>query len=481
MITCGNWIEGRIHDSAEASFTVVNPATGDDLARVFVPTPLMVDHAIASAADAQVEWADVPGAERGRVLRRTAELLRDNNDRLAELEVKDTGKPIQEARCVDVLSGADCFDYFGGIIAGFRGDHIDLGGNFAYTRREPLGVCVGIGAWNYPLQIACWKAAPALAAGNAMVFKPSELTPLTSVELGKILKEAGLPDGLFQVLHGGAELGRSLTTHPGIAKVSLTGSVETGKKVMADASASVKQVSLELGGKSPMIVFGDADVTNAVSGAMLGNFYTQGEVCSNGTRVFVERSILPAFLDQLLDRTKRLRIGDPLDASTQVGSLISESHLQSVRRAVDSARDEGARVLCGGVREPGLPGAFMQPTVLGDCRDDMSAMRNEIFGPVMCVTSFDSEAEAIQRANATDYGLAAGVFTRDLARAHRVIAQLQAGTCWINTYNITPIEIPFGAFKQSGIGRENGWEALAAYSQVKSVYVETGDVDCPYD
>jgi len=458
----------------------INPATGELLARVPVASGELADRAIASAAEAQAKWARLTGTERGRRLCRAADLLRDQNDRLAAMEVRDTGKPIQEADCVDVQSGADCLEYFGRIIAGHRSDYIPLGENYAYTRHEPLGVCAGIGAWNYPLQIACWKAGPALAAGNAMVYKPSEMTPLTSVELGKVFKQAGIPDGLFQVLHGDGELGRHLTTHPGIAKVSLTGSVGTGKRVMAGAADTMKHVSLELGGKSPILIFADADLTNAVSGAMLGNFYTQGEVCSNGTRVFVERSIAPAFLEQLLVRTARLRIGDPMDPETQVGSLISEDHLRSVLDAVESGRREGATVLCGGEREPGLPGAFMQPTVLGDCRDDMAVMRNEIFGPVMCVTVFDDEAEAIQRANATDFGLAAGVFSRDLSRAHRVTTQLQAGTCWVNTYNITPIEMPFGAYKHSGIGRENGWEALSAYTQVKSVYVETGDVDCPY-
>ncbi|MGK0188360.1 MAG: betaine-aldehyde dehydrogenase [Verrucomicrobiales bacterium] len=476
-----HWIAGEKFAGIGDFFTTVNPATSEDLARVPVADSGVIEKAVTAAAAAQRKWAVTPAVERGRVLRRAADLLRNENQRLAKLEVADTGKPIQEADCVDVLSGADCLEYFGGIIAGDRGGAVDLGASFAYTRREPLGVCVGIGAWNYPLQIACWKAAPCLAAGNALIFKPSELTPLTAVELGPIFQEAGLPDGLFQVVQGGAETGQLLVAHPGVAKVSLTGEAETGKKVMAAAAGTLKKVTFELGGKSPLIIFADADLRNAVSGAMLANFYTQGEICSNGTRVFVERIIYEEFLDQLLERTKRLKIGDPMNPETQVGALISEGHLEKVASACETGVREGARLLIGGIREPGLPGAFFQPTVFCDCKDEMWVMQNEIFGPVMCVTPFDEEAEVLGRANGTVYGLAAGVFTSDIQRAHRMVHALEAGTCWINNYNLTPIEVPFGAFKQSGLGRENGWEALDAYTQVKSIYIEAGDVDCPYE
>lgn len=480
MNTSCHWINGKKITRADDYFETSNPATNKVIAEVPVADDELIESAIRGAVKAQQSWAKKTPSERGRILRKAAEILREHNQRLAEIEVSDTGKPIQEADCVDILSGADCLEYFGSMITGERGSHIELGGAFAYTRREPLGVCLGIGAWNYPLQIACWKAAPCLAAGNALIFKPSELTPLSAPELGPIFQQAGLPDGLFQVLQGDAEVGKKLVDHPQIAKVSLTGEVGTGKKVMAAASDTLKKVTFELGGKSPLIVFDDADLTNAVSAAMLANFYTQGEVCSNGTRVFVHRAVYDSFLEQLTARTEKLVIGDPMDAATQIGALISEEHLEKVASACDRGIADGARLVTGAKREPDLTGFFFQPTIFADCTDSMWVMQNEIFGPVMCVTPFDDEAEVISRANDTPYGLAAGVFTRDLARAHQVVHELQAGTCWINNYNITPIEMPFGAYKQSGIGRENGWEALEAYTQVKSIYVELGDVDCPY-
>ncbi|BDS06011.1 NAD/NADP-dependent betaine aldehyde dehydrogenase [Oceaniferula spumae] len=481
MNTSHHWINGQKISEATSYFDSISPVTGDVLARVPVADKNLLEKAISGAQQAQTAWAALSPMERGRVLRKAADLLREHNQRLAELEVADTGKPIQEADCVDILSGADCLEYYGSIIAGDRGAQIDLGNNFAYTRREPLGVCLGIGAWNYPLQIACWKAAPCLAAGNALIFKPSEMTPLTAPELGPIFKEAGLPDGLFQVVHGDAEVGKALVEHNGICKVSLTGEVNTGKKVMAAAAGSLKKVTFELGGKSPLIIFDDADLNNAVSASMVANFYTQGEICSNGTRVFVQRDCYNAFLEQLTKRTEKLVIGDPMDPATQIGALISEDHLTSVANACEKGVTGGARLVTGGKRASDLKGAFFQPTIFADCEDGMWIMQNEIFGPVMCVTPFDTEDEVIARANDTPYGLAAGVFTRDLARGHRVVHALQAGTCWINNYNITPIEMPFGAYKQSGMGRENGWEALEAYTQVKSVYVELGDVESPYE
>jgi betaine-aldehyde dehydrogenase len=439
---------------------------------------------VEAAQEAQRAWAAKTGAERGRILRRAAEILRSRNAELAELETRDTGKPIQETSVVDVASGAECFEYFGGLAASLSGEHIDLGPQaFGYTRREPIGVVAGIGAWNYPLQIACWKSAPALACGNAIIFKPSDLTPLTAVKLAEVLKEAGLPEGLYQVAQGFAETGQLLSRHPDIRKVSVTGSVGTGKTVMEDASRTLKHVTLELGGKSPLIVFADAGLDNAVSGALLANFYSAGEVCSNGTRVFVQRSVREAFLAKLIARVGAMRIGDPLDPRTQVGSLISESHMNKVLGYIARGRSEGAQVLTGGnrVTQGDLAnGFFVAPTVFDGCHDDMTIAREEIFGPVMTVLSFEDEEEVIARANATEYGLSAGVFTNDLTRGHRVIARLQAGTCWINHYNITPIEMPFGGMKMSGIGRENGRAAIDHYTQLKSVYVALRDVESPY-
>jgi betaine-aldehyde dehydrogenase len=466
------------------TLTSINPATGEVLAHLEIAGPAVVDAAVAKARSAQKKWAAMTGTERGRILRRAADILRARNAELAELETRDTGKPIQETSAVDVISGADCLEYYAGVAPTISGEHLDLGTQaFGYTRREPLGVVAGIGAWNYPLQIACWKTAPALACGNAMIFKPADLTPLTAIRLREVFDQAGLPDGVFQVVQGRAETGRLLSEHPGIDKVSLTGAVTTGKAVMAAAAPSLKHVTLELGGKSPLIIFDDAQLDNAVGGALLGNFYSAGEVCSNGTRVFVHRKIRDAFLQKLVARASAMRIGDPLDPATQVGSLISQAHMDKVLAYIARGRAEGARLVMGGNRVTTSDlanGFFVAPTVFADCHDDMSIAREEIFGPVMCMLDFEDEEEVITRANATDYGLAAGVFTNDLTRAHRVIARLQAGTCWINHYNITPIELPFGGVKLSGLGRENGRAAIEHYTQLKSVYVAMGNVDAPY-
>ena len=496
------FVEGRLSELAQAeteranarataqtcragdTLRAINPATGALLAELAPDGAEQVDAAVARARAAQGEWAALTGAERGRILQRAARVLRERNDELAELETRNTGKPIQETRSVDVLSGAQCLEYYGGLAAGIAGEHFDLGPRaFGYTRREPLGVVAGIGAWNYPLQIACWKSAPALACGNAMIFKPAELTPLTAIKLAEVYASAGVPEGVFQIVQGRAETGRLLTRHPDIRKISLTGEVGTGKAVLADAAAFLKQVTLELGGKSPLIVFGDASLENAVSGALLGNFYSAGEVCSNGTRVFVHRSLHAAFVERLRARVAAMRVGDPLDPATQVGALISEEHLEKVLGFIARGRAQGARLVTGGARLTAgelAKGCFVAPTVFDDCHDDMDIVRQEIFGPVMSVLEFEDEDEVIARANATDFGLAAGVFTNDLTRAHRVIAQLQAGTCWINHYNVTPIELPFGGVKLSGLGRENGRAAIEHYTQLKSVYVAMGDIDAPY-
>jgi betaine-aldehyde dehydrogenase len=465
-------------------FVTINPATGAVLAELAIDGVAEVNAAVQRARSAQRDWAAMTGTERGRVLKRAAEILRSRNAELAELETRDTGKPIQETRVVDVASGADCLEYYAGLAAGIAGEHLDLGpAAFGYTRREALGVVAGIGAWNYPLQIACWKSAPALACGNAMIFKPAELTPLTAIELGKVFDAAGLPPGVFQVVQGFADTGRLLTRHPEIRKVSLTGEVGTGRAVMGDAAGTLKYVTLELGGKSPLIVFEDAPIANAVAGALLANFYSAGEVCSNGTRVFVHRSIKDAFIEALRPRVNAMRIGDPLDPSTQVGALISAAHMDKVLGYIACGRSEGARLVAGGHRVTSgdlANGFFVAPTVFDGCHDDMRVVREEIFGPVMTVLEFETEDEVVARANDTEFGLAAGVFTRDLTRAHRVIARLEAGTCWINHYNVTPVEMPFGGFKRSGLGRENGRAAIEHYTQLKSVYVALRDIDAPY-
>ncbi|MCW6508053.1 betaine-aldehyde dehydrogenase [Lichenifustis flavocetrariae] len=459
------------------------PATGQVTARVDAASDAMVDAAVQAARAAQPAWAALTGAERGRILRRAADLLRARNQELAEIETIDTGKPISETLVADAASGADCLEYFGGIAASIAGEHIDLGQSFAYTRREALGVVGAIGAWNYPIQIACWKSAPALACGNTMVFKPSELTPLTALKLAQIYKEAGLPDGVFNVIQGRGATGRALVEHPGVDKVSLTGSVATGRAVMAAAGAGIKPGTMELGGKSPLVVFDDANLDNAVGGALLGNFYSSGQICSNGTRVFVQRSVREAFLERLLKRTEAIRLGDPLDPMTQMGPLISAAQREKVLAAIAAGREEGATLLAGGgiPRLQGLEqGFFVQPTIFADVQDTMRLATDEIFGPVMSILDFEEEDEVVSRANATEFGLAAGVFTRDIQRGHRVVARLDAGTCWLNTYNLTPVEIPFGGVKRSGFGRENSRVAIEHYTRIKSVYVELGNVAAPY-
>ena len=478
-----SYIGGRyLPSTTGVAFDDVDPATGTLICRVEQAGAAEVEAAVAAAQAGFAVWSALTGAERGRVLNRAALILRARNREIAEIEVRDTGKPIQEAEAVDVLSGADCIEYYAGLAASLHGEHHQLKGAFAYTRREPLGVCVGIGAWNYPVQIACWKSAPALACGNAMIFKPAELTPRSAAVLAEIYAEAGVPAGVFNVVQGDARTGELLVRHPAVAKVSLTGEVGTGRRVMAAAAGTLKHVTMELGGKSPLIVFADADLDNAVAAAMMGNFYTQGEVCTNGTRVFVHESIHDAFLERLVARTRRMRIGDPLDPETQVGALISVEHMERVQGYIERGK-RAARLVCGGRRVTAGRlgrGCFVEPTIFADCSDDIEIVREEIFGPVMAVLRFSGEDEVIRRANATPFGLAAGVFTRDVARAHRVVARLQAGICWINNYNVTPVEIPFGGAKQSGIGRENGLVTLEHYTQLKSVYVEMGDVACPY-
>jgi betaine-aldehyde dehydrogenase len=479
-----HYVNGRYIDDAHgAELRSIYPATGETIAALHAATPNIVELAMEAARAAQPAWARLKPVERGRVLRRASDILRARNDELSRLETLDTGKPYQETTVADAASGADALEFFAGAVATYNGDFVDLGGPFGYTRREALGVCVGIGAWNYPIQIATWKSAPALAMGNAMVFKPSENTPLTALALAEIYSEAGLPDGLFNVVQGFGDVGAALVSHPLTAKVSVTGSVPTGRKVMGLAGSLMKHATMELGGKSPLIVFDDADLENAIGGAMLGNFYSSGQVCSNGTRVFVQRGLHDRFLERLVERTKKIRIGDPLDPETQMGPLISKAQHDKVLDYISVGKAEGATLLTGG-NVPSLQGFeggfFVEPTVFSNVADNMRIAREEIFGPVMTVLSFEEEEEVIARANDTEFGLAAGVFTRDLKRAHRVIGELQAGTCWINAYNLTPVELPFGGYKQSGLGRENALAALGHYSQLKSVYVETGDVVSPY-
>lgn len=479
------YIDGKsIPATSGESFISINPANGEAIATLGQASQADLELAIESAKRGFSVWSAMTAIERSRILLNAVKILRERNNDLAKLEVMDTGKPLQEAVEVDIASGADVIEYFAGLIPAMQGDQQPLSeSQFFYTRREPLGICAGIGAWNYPIQIAMWKSAPALAAGNAMIFKPSEETPLTALKLAEIFTEAGLPDGVFNVVQGDYRVGQMLTAHPDIAKVSFTGETGTGKAVMADSAKTLKSVTMELGGKSPMVVFDDAKLDDAVSAAMVANFYTQGEVCTNGTRVFVHESLYDEFISQLKVRTEKLIIGDPMDIETQVGALISKAHLAKVLEAIEQAKQSGATLLTGGyqVTDKGLEnGNFVVPTVFINCEDDMPHVQQEIFGPVMSVLKFTDEDEVIRRANDTKYGLAAGIFTQNLSRAHRVIHQMQAGICWVNTWGDSPAEMPVGGYKHSGVGRENGPETLLHYTQTKSILIELGDFASPY-
>ncbi|MEZ8826379.1 betaine-aldehyde dehydrogenase [Vibrio amylolyticus] len=480
-----SYIDGQSAPTTSGeTFDSINPATGQVIATLGQASSQDVDTAIESAKRGFAVWSAMSATERSRILLKAVDILRARNNELAELEVADTGKPLQEAIEVDIASGADVIEYFAGLVPSMQGEQQPLSDSqFFYTRREPLGICAGIGAWNYPMQIAMWKSAPALAAGNAMIFKPSEETPLTALKLAEIFTEAGLPDGVFNVVQGDYRVGQMLTAHPDIAKVSFTGETGTGKAVMADSAKTLKSVTMELGGKSPMIVFDDAKLHDAVSASMVANFYTQGEVCTNGTRVFVHENIYDEFIAQLKDRTEKLIVGDPTQIETQIGALISKDHLTKVLNAIEKAKQSGATLLTGGyqVTENGLDkGNFVIPTVFVDCQDDMPHVQQEIFGPVMSVLKFSDEDDVIRRANDTRYGLAAGIFTQNLSRAHRVIHQMQAGICWVNTWGDSPAEMPVGGYKDSGIGRENGPETLTHYTQTKSILIELGDYASPY-
>ncbi len=479
--TASHYIDGAYHeDEGGEAIPVVYAATGAEIARLHAATPDVIDRALAAATAAQPAWGAWSGTERGRVLRRAADILRERNREMSQLETMDTGKPLSETLIADATSAADALEYFGGLAGSLTGEHIQLpDGDFVYTRREALGVVLGIGAWNYPTQIAAWKAAPALACGNTMVMKPSETTPLCTLKLAEILTEAGAPPGVFNVVQGYGPQAAAMLEDPRVAKVSLTGSVPTGKKVYQSAAAGMKHATLELGGKSPIVVFDDADLESAVSAAINGNFYSSGQICSNGTRVFVQKGIKEAFLERLAERMKDARLGDPMDEETTIGPMVSERQLGIVMGYVEAGKSEGARLVAGGERVD-RDGFWITPALFADVTDDMIIAKEEIFGPVMSVLDFETEAEALERANGTEFGLAAGVFTNDLTRAHRMAAGFQAGTAYINTYNLTPVEVPFGGMKMSGVGRENSKAAIEHYSQLKTVYVSMNPTEAPF-
>jgi aldehyde dehydrogenase (NAD+) len=456
---------------------VINPATEEVCASVASAGAEDLNAAVEAARAAfEGPWAKLSARERGRLVRRMGERLMERADEISRLETLHNGKPISESRHVEIPAAAECFEYYGGWSDKVMGETIPVKGNhLTYTLREPLGVCAAIVPWNFPLLIAVWKIAPALATGNTIIVKPASQTPLTALALGEIALEVGLPPGVFNVLTGpGAKLGQAIVEHPGIDKIAFTGDTSTGKGIMRAAADTLKKITLELGGKSPNIVLADADIDAAVRGATIGIFYGKGEVCAAGSRLLVDKAIKDEFVDKLAARTKKMVAGDPMDPKTRFGPLASQKQLDTVLRYIESGKSEGASLVAGGERvDIGTgKGYFVKPTVFADVTPGMTISREEIFGPVLATIDFADLDEAIARANDTPYGLAAGVWTRDIKKAHYVARKLQAGTVWINTYNVYDTAAPFGGYKASGFGREMSAHALEHYTQMKSVWVD---------
>ncbi|KAI4198833.1 MAG: hypothetical protein LQ346_002681 [Caloplaca aetnensis] len=475
------YYDGKIQMASGPVFRSIDPSTAQPLADIHEASESDVDDAIESAKRAFSSWSRTPPIARARILLRAVQLLRDRNDEIAKTETQDTGKPFSETSTVDVVTGADVLEFFANLVAGggLNGETAQLRDDaWVYTKKEALGVCAGIGAWNYPIQIALWKSAPCLAAGNTMVYKPSEVTPLHGLILAQIYSEAGVPPGVFNVINGGGGIGAYLTSHPTIAKVSFTGQVSTGKKVASSAAGGMKYITMELGGKSPVLILPDADLDSAVDGALMANFFSTGQVCTNGTRVFVPSQMKEQFEKRLLEKMKHIRPGDLMDPNTNFGPLVSEMHHEKVLGYIKHGIDvDGAKLLCGGPEKPerinGVEnGYWIKPTVFTDCKDTMKIVQEEIFGPVLTILTYDSVDEAISRANATPLGLAAGVFTKDLNMAHKVIARLEAGITWVNTWGESPAEMSVGGWKQSGVGVENGRRGLEAWVRNKSTLVD---------
>ena len=456
---------------------VINPATEDVIAAVPAADRADVDAAVAAARAAlSGPWSKMSARERGRLVNRLSARLMEKADDVARLETLHNGKPISESRNIEIPAAAECFEYYAGWADKVMGETIPVKGNhLTYTLREPIGVVAAIVPWNFPLLLAAWKVAPALACGNTVILKPASQTPLTALALGQIAVEVGFPPGVLNVLTGpGSVLGQALVEHPGIDKIAFTGDTTTGKAIMRSAADTLKTITLELGGKSPNIVLEDADLDAALRGAAIGIFYGKGEVCAAGSRLLVDRKIKDEFIDKLAARTKKMAPGDPLDPRTRFGAVSSKKQLETVLRYIASGKEEGATLVAGGERaDIGTgKGYFVQPTVFADVRPEMTIAREEIFGPVLAAIEFADLDEAIAKANDSPYGLAAGVWTRDIKKAHYVARKLQAGTVWVNTYNVYDTAAPFGGYKQSGFGREMSAHALQHYTQVKSVWVD---------
>jgi len=457
--------------------STINPATGESITEVAEAKEADVDRAVESAREAMgaKAWRRMNPHKRSRLLWKLADAIEANADEMAALETADNGKPYFESRKVDLPSVVENFRYFAGLADKIEGSTIPVAGPFLnYTLREPVGVVGCITPWNVPLSLATWKVAPALACGNAVILKPAEQTPLTALFLAELAGEVGFPPGALNVVPGfGESAGAALVRHPGVDAIAFTGSTEVGKIVMREAAETLKKVSLELGGKSPNIVFADADLKSAVRGASTGIFYGKGEVCAAGSRVLVERSVYDDFVEEFAGRAAKMTVGDPMDADTRLGAIVSEDQLDRVIGYVEAGKAEGARLVAGGERTSvNGKGNFVTATVFADVEPEMKIAREEIFGPVAAVIPFEDVDEAIHTANQTIYGLAAGVWTRDVGKAHRVASEIQAGTVWVNTYNQYDSASPFGGYKLSGFGRDLGHEAaMEKYTQVKSVWV----------
>jgi aldehyde dehydrogenase (NAD+) len=463
--------------SGGKTMEVVNPATEEVIASVASAERADVDAAVQAARAAFTgPWSRMSARERGRLVSRMADRLLERADEIARLETLHNGKPIFESRQIEIPASAECFEYYAGWADKVMGETIPVKGNyFTYTLREPLGVVAAIVPWNFPLLLAAWKVAPALACGNTVVLKPASQTPLTALALGEIAIEAGLPPGVLNVITGpGSSVGQAIVEHPGIDKIAFTGDTSTGKSIMKSAADTLKKITLELGGKSPNIVLPDADVDAALRGATTGIFYGKGEVCAAGSRLLVDRSLKSEFMDKLVQRVKKMTVGDPMDPRTRFGALASKKQIETVQRYVETAKREGAALVAGGDRaDIGTgKGYFFQPTVFDNVSPDMTIAREEIFGPVLATIEFSDLDEAIARANDSQYGLAAAVWTRDIKKAHYVARRLQAGTVWVNTYNIYDTAAPFGGYKASGFGREMSAHAIEHYTQIKSVWVD---------
>ena len=474
----GQWVDAE----SGKTFTTPNPATGETLAEVAEADKADIDKAVDAARRAyEGKWSRLSARDRGRLLYKLAQLIEGRAQELAALETADNGKPIRESLYVDMPQVAENFEYFAGWATKIEGETIPVPGQmFNYTLREPVGVCGQIIPWNFPLLMAAWKLAPALAAGNTVVLKPAEQTPVTAMELGKLIQEAGFPDGVVNIVPGyGETAGAALAAHKGIDKIAFTGSTEVGKIIARTAADNLTKVSLELGGKAPNIIFADANIEQAVNGSMMGIFFNQGQVCCAGSRLFVDERVKDEFLDRFKEKAGKIKVGDPMDQTTLMGPQVSAEQLNRIKGYVDIARAEGATVLTGG-EPPALEGAFQngyffQPTIFGEVRNQMRIAQEEIFGPVASVITFKDEEDLIRQANETVFGLSAGIWTKDIARAHRFAKAIKAGVIWINTFNMFNAASPFGGYKQSGYGREMGRHALDLYTQIKSVWVDLSD------